>query len=124
VVEGISVVDAKEVSEVEMLEEAVSVVGDSVDVEASTEDAEDEGPVEAVSDVDPAVELEEDEIEVAGDEVEMPAEVELAEVETEEEEEEEEGTDDEVELSSASVLLEPVTAAHSKAPVRGPGPKQ
>jgi len=73
--------------------------------------------------VDPAVEIDEDEIEVAWDEVEMPAEVELAEVETDEEEEEEVETDDEVVLSSAPVL-EPVTAAHSKAPVRGPGPKQ
>jgi len=92
-----------------MLEEAVSVVEDSIDVEASIEDGEDEGPVEAGSGVDPAVELEEDEIEVSCDEVEMPSEVEAAEVETEEEEEE---------------LLAPVTAAHSKAPVRGPGPKQ
>ena len=54
-------------------------------------------------DVDPAVEIDEDEIEVAWDEVEMPAEVELAEVETDEEEEEVE-TDDEVVLSSAPVL--------------------
>ena len=56
-------------------------------------------------DVDPAVEMDEDEIEVAWDEVEMPAEVELAEVETDEKEEEEEvETDDEVVLSSAPVL--------------------
>ena len=61
------------------------------------------------------MELEEDEIEVACDEDEMPAEVELAEVgtEEEEEEEEEEGTDDEVELSSASVLLEPGKMLHA-----------
>ena len=41
--------DAKEVSEVEMLEEDGSGVEVSVDVEASREDAEDEGPVEAGS---------------------------------------------------------------------------
>ena len=55
-------------------------------------------------DVDPAVEIDEDEIEVAWDEVEMPAGEELAEVETDEEEEEEVETDDEVVLSSAPVL--------------------
>ena len=49
--------------------------------------------------MDPAVEIDEDEIEVAWDEVERPAEV-----ETDEEEEEEVETDDEVVLSSAPVL--------------------
>ena len=55
-------------------------------------------------DVDPAVEMDEDEIEVACDEVEMPAGEELAEVETDEEEEVEVEMDDEVVLSSAPVL--------------------
>jgi len=53
VVEGLKVVDAKEVSEKEMLE-AGPDVDDSRDVEASGEDGEDEGPVEA--DVRPAPE--------------------------------------------------------------------
>ena len=48
VVEGLKVVDAKEVSEKEMLE-ACPDVDDSRDVEASGEDGEDEGPVEAVA---------------------------------------------------------------------------
>ena len=48
VVEGLKVVDAKEVSEKEMLE-AGPDVDDSRDVEASGEDGEDEGPVEAVA---------------------------------------------------------------------------
>ena len=48
VVEGLNVVDAKEVSEKEMLE-AGPDVDDSRDVEASGEDGEDEGPVEAVA---------------------------------------------------------------------------
>lgn len=53
VVEGLKVEDAKEVSEKEMLE-AGPDVDDSRDVEASGEDGEDEGPVEA--DVRPALE--------------------------------------------------------------------
>ena len=48
VVEGLKVVDAKEVSEKEMLE-AGPDVDDSRDVEASGEDGEDEAPVEAVA---------------------------------------------------------------------------
>ena len=48
VVEGLKVEDAKEVSEKEMLE-AGPDVDDSRDVEASGEDGEDEGPVEAVA---------------------------------------------------------------------------
>ena len=48
VVEGLKVVDAKEVSEKEMLE-AGPDVDDSRDVEASGEDGEDDGPVEAVA---------------------------------------------------------------------------
>ena len=48
VVEGLKVVDAKEVSEKEMLE-AGPDVDDSRDVEASGEDGEDEGSVEAVA---------------------------------------------------------------------------
>ena len=48
VVEALKVVDAKEVSEKEMLE-AGPDVDDSRDVEASGEDGEDEGPVEAVA---------------------------------------------------------------------------
>ena len=48
VVEGLKVADAKEVSDKEMLE-AGPDVDDSRDVEASGEDGEDEGPVEAVA---------------------------------------------------------------------------
>ena len=49
VVEGLKVVDAKEVSEKEMIEAGPDVDVDSRDVEASGEDGEDEGPVEAVA---------------------------------------------------------------------------
>ena len=48
VVEGLKVADAKEVSDKEMLE-AGPDVDDSRDVEASGEDGEDDGPVEAVA---------------------------------------------------------------------------
>lgn len=81
---------------------AVDVVG-APEVEADVDDPDD---------VEPKVGLEEDEKDVACDEVETPAE----------EEEEEETNEEEVLLSCE--LVPPVTAAHSKAPVRGPGPKQ
>jgi len=99
---------------VETVVVAVDVVGallvlvDAPDVEAAVDDP---------ADVEPTMELEEDEKEVAGDEVEAPADEET-------EEEEVETNEEEVLLSCELLPVPPVTAAHSKAPVRGPGPKQ